>query len=178
MFTWVGQPMPPCCGAVCGGQIREGTMLLAQLSASFQSLPLLPTIKLSPSGADSQVSGFVYILGPCGSPQHTLLWGWEFLPPSQPSQVFIARAFEVLFPCTGALGCVVCLAPQLFLPVYLHTNVGSPGPAATALPWVLSIPAAHLHPLLLVWINVSSLPLGCQTSIQFDFLAVLVNFCF
>ena len=41
-------------------------MPLAQLSASFQSLPLLPTSKLGPSGADSRVGGFVYTLGPEG----------------------------------------------------------------------------------------------------------------
>ena len=45
-------------------------MALALLSESdFQSLPLLPTIKLGPSGADSWVGGLVYILGPCGSLQ-------------------------------------------------------------------------------------------------------------
>ena len=42
-------------------------MLLAPLSASFQSLPLLPTIKLGPSSSDSQMGGLVYVLGPCGS---------------------------------------------------------------------------------------------------------------
>ena len=42
-------------------------MLLARISASFQSLPLLPTTsKLGPSGADSWMGGFVYILGPWG----------------------------------------------------------------------------------------------------------------
>ena len=41
-------------------------MLLVQLSASFQSLPKLPTSKLCPSGADSQVGGLVYALGPFG----------------------------------------------------------------------------------------------------------------
>ena len=40
-------------------------MALAELSAGFQSLPPLPTSKLGPSGADSQVGGLVYILGPC-----------------------------------------------------------------------------------------------------------------
>ena len=58
-----------CCGAICGGGVQEGTMSLAQLSASFQSLPVLPTSKLGPSGADSRVGGFVYVLGPCGSLQ-------------------------------------------------------------------------------------------------------------
>ena len=57
------------CGAVCEGGVQEGTMLLAQLSAGFQSLPLLLTSKLGPSGVDSRVGGFVYILGPCGSLQ-------------------------------------------------------------------------------------------------------------
>ena len=44
------------------------------------------------------------------------------------------QRFEALFPCVGALGCVVCLAPQLFLPVYLHANVGLPALPAAALP--------------------------------------------
>ena len=34
------------------------------------------------------------------------------------------RGFEALFPHTGTLACVVCLTPQLFLPVYPHANVG------------------------------------------------------
>ena len=55
------------CGTVCGGGVREGTMLLAQLSTGFQSLLPLLTSKLGLSGADSHVGGFVYILGPCGS---------------------------------------------------------------------------------------------------------------
>ena len=48
-------------------------MPLAQLSAGVQSLPLLPTNKFGPDGAVSRVGGFVYILGPCGSLQRTLL---------------------------------------------------------------------------------------------------------
>ena len=39
-------------------------MALALLSAGFQSLPLLPTIKLGPSGTDSRVGGLVHALGP------------------------------------------------------------------------------------------------------------------
>ena len=60
-------------GAVCGGGVREETMSLAQLSALFQSLLLLPTSKLGPSGADSWVGGFVYVLGSHGALQQTLL---------------------------------------------------------------------------------------------------------
>ena len=44
-------------------------MLLAQLSAGFQSLPPYPTSKLGPSVADSWLGGFAYVLGPCGSLQ-------------------------------------------------------------------------------------------------------------
>ena len=61
------------CGSVCGGGVQEGTMPLAQLLASFKSLlPLLTNI-LGFSGADSRLGGFVYVLGPCGSLQQTLL---------------------------------------------------------------------------------------------------------
>ena len=55
------------CGAVYREGVQEGTMLLAWLLAGFRSLPLLPISKLGPSGADSQMGGFVYILGSCGS---------------------------------------------------------------------------------------------------------------
>ena len=48
-------------------------MPLGQYSVGFQSLLPLPTSKLGPSGADSRVGGFVYILGTCGSLQSTLL---------------------------------------------------------------------------------------------------------
>ena len=52
-------------GTVCGGGVQEGTMLLAQLSAVFQSLPPLLTSILGLSGADSSVGVFVYVLGLC-----------------------------------------------------------------------------------------------------------------
>ena len=69
-----------------------------------------------------------------------------------PHRIF--QSLDVLFPCTGTLGCGVCLTPQLFLPVYLHVNVEPPGllaaallgPPATALPQVLSAPPARLCP--------------------------------
>ncbi|KAF6104119.1 hypothetical protein HJG60_011166 [Phyllostomus discolor] len=51
---------------------------------------------------------------------------------STPTGVF-NQMFEALFPSAGILGCVVCLVPQLFLPVYLHVNVGPPSPQAAAL---------------------------------------------
>ena len=65
-------------------------------------------------------------------------------PPASTSQVFSVKGFEALFPCAGTLGCAVCLAPQLFLPVYLHTNVGLPSPPAASLPaLVLQLPPCH-----------------------------------
>ena len=102
----------------------EQCCLLSSQLAGFQLVPPLPTSKLGPSRADSRVGGVLYSLGCCGTLQRTLLWGWEFLPPLQPPQVFIVRGFEALFPHTGTLGFAVCLAPQVSLLVYLHANVG------------------------------------------------------
>ena len=53
----VGQPTLLHCDTVCVGEVREGTMPLVWLSVSLQSLTLLPTNKLGPSGADSWVGG-------------------------------------------------------------------------------------------------------------------------
>ena len=78
------------------------------------------------------------------------------LPLLQPPQVISVRGFEALFPCAGTLGCMVCLAPQLFFPVYLHAHVGPPAPPAAASPAqssrceallsIFSTLAACLHP--------------------------------
>ena len=134
-------------GTVCRGGDQERTMSFACLSGGFQSLPQLSTIKLGHSGADSQASWFAYILEPCESLQWTHLWGWEFLPPTlQPFQVFTVRDFEALFSHSGTLGYTVSLIPQLFLLVYLHSNVGSPSPQATALSCVFFTSAARVHP--------------------------------
>ena len=67
----MGQPTLLHCDTVCGEGVRDGAMSLTLLSASFQLLPLLLTVRLGPSGTDSQVGGFVYILGLCGSLQGT-----------------------------------------------------------------------------------------------------------
>ena len=84
------------------------------------------------------------------------------------------QRFEALFPHTETLGCVVCLAPRLFLPVFLHVNVGPPspkfatllGPLAAVLPIQVlqlllccesSLPSCLSPPLLPLWMNVSSL---------------------
>ena len=72
-----------------------------------------------------------------------------------PTGVFSQR-FEALFSQARTLGCSVCLAPQLFLQIYPHTNVGPPSPPAAASPQVLSAHCPSL-PLLPVWMNISSL---------------------
>ena len=170
MFTRVKQPMLLLrCDAVCGEGVREGTVLLAPLFVGFQSFPNYPQSNWALLVLIPEEVG-LYILGPCGSLQWTLLWVWESLPLlPQPPQAFSVRSFEALFLCAGALGCGVCLAPQLFLPVYLHSIVGppstevaaSPAPPATALPQVLSI-----------WLPISTPPPGLDECFFFNSLVV------
>ena len=76
LMHWSGQGKPHCCvvALYVGQGVREGTVPLAWLWLYFQSLSPWPRSKLGPSGADSRVSGFVYVLRPCGSLQWTLLW--------------------------------------------------------------------------------------------------------
>ena len=166
MFPRAGQPTWLHCGTVCRGGVQEGTVLLDQLSVGFQSLPLLPTSKLGPSGADSQVRGFVHILGLCGSPTN-LLWGWEFLLVPWPPQVFSVRGFEALFPGAGALGCIVYLALQLFLPVYPHTNVGLLALPAATLP---SLPARLVfHPQTCCESSTPGLPVSAPPTCLYEY---------
>ena len=87
---------------------------------------------------------------------------------STPTGVFNKR-FEALFPCAGTLGCVVCLAPQLFLPVYLHMNVGLLGLSAAS---SLGPPAAALTQVLSVQLPVSVPPTGLDEYFLFNSLVV------
>ena len=94
---------------------------------------------------------------------------------STPTGVFTQR-FESLFPHAGALGCLVCFVPPPFLQVYLCGNVGlrvGSASCCTACPIHSTIhhlsgstghvaassllPSCPSLPLLLVWMNVSSL---------------------
>ena len=86
------------------------------------------------------------------------------------------QRFEASFPHSGALGCTVCLALQLFLPVYLYAHVGPPALLPTALLLVLSArlhiftPSTGLDECFLFnsWLSDFR---------QFKFLSVLVIFC-
>ena len=88
-----------------------------------------------------------------------------------PHRILQPEVLKLYFPHAGILGCAVCLAPQSFLPVYPHASVGPPYPPAdTQLP--ISSPPTSLHECFFFNSLVVTL------SYSFDFLAVLVIFCF
>ena len=87
---------------------------------------------------------------------------------SNPTGVFSQR-FEALFPCTKTLSCEVCLAPQLFLLVYLHMNVGLSSPQSTTSP---DPPAAALPRILSAQLPVSTPPAGLDECFFFNSLVV------
>ena len=117
--------------------------ILLSSCPTFSHFPHFPQADCALSGSDSQVGRLVYVLGPCGSPMNSPVRLGFSPSASTPTGVFSQR-FEALFRRAGALGCAVCLTPQLFLPVYMHTNVALGPPAATlpipvtsSLPWLL-----------------------------------------
>ena len=132
-------------------------MVLAFLSAGFLSLPPVPASKMGPSGADSQVGGSMYVLGPCGSLQWTLLWGWEFLllPPLPP------RGFQSVVWGFSSLSCSPGVAQSVSHPLHSsqficawmwdHRVRQPPFHLESSLPSCISLP------LLPVRMNVSSL---------------------
>ena len=175
VFARAGQPSLPRCGAVCGGGVREGIMLLAQLSAHFQSLPPLPTSELCPSrccpGADSWVGGLVYILGSL-APQMDYS---ERLTVSSatatPTYFYSQRLWGFIYPSAGTLGCPVCsglglVAPQFFLLVFIHVQMWD-HPVHQLSPACPLCPGCPCPPLLPVCVNVSSF-----TPWLLDFLTV------
>ena len=144
------------CGAVCRGEVGEGTMLLPRLSAGFQSLPPLPTSKLGPSDADSWAGGFVYILGPRGSLQQILPWGWEFVLLPQLPQVFFSQRFwGFYFPALEPWVVWSVSLPSCFSQ-FMHMQMWD-RLASYRLAASLLCPSCLCPPLLPVWMNVSSL---------------------
>ena len=110
-------------------------MVPAPLSAGFESLPLLPTIKLEPSGA-----GFPSAWAWAHSRPHVGLsvrastcspvrLGVSPAAASTPTDVFTHR-FEALFPRAGALGCVVCFRSPAVPPSLSVRECGAVGSAS------------------------------------------------
>ena len=156
----MGQPTLLCCGTVCGGMVRERTVLLAQLLEGFQSLPLLLTSKLSPTGADSQVGGFVYVLGPCLSLQRSLLWEFLLLrispANSTPTGFFSQRFWGFISLCWNPGLCSLSCSPVV--PPSLSTcKCGTTCSVIHLLAVSPLHPGCQFLPLLPVWMNVSSL---------------------
>ena len=159
-------------------------MVLAPLSARFQSLPPLPTIKLGPTGADSGVGGWACAcsrplwVSPRNSPVRL---GLSPAAASTPTGVFNQR-FEALFPLCWSPGLCGLLCSPASPPGSSMRECGAMGSAphhfvasaccSLACPiynppphWVCqpppccesSLPGCPLLPLLPVWMNVSSL---------------------
>ena len=128
------QPTWLHCDAVHGGGVRGSNgsrSTLCQLSVTLPAThnQIGPFWCRFPGGWVCVCSGTLWV-SPTNSPVRL---GVSPAAASTPTGVFSQR-FEALFPRAGALGCMVCLAPQLFLLVYLHTNVGPPSPPAATLP--------------------------------------------
>ena len=164
-------------------------MAPASHSARFQSLPPLPTVKLGPSGAGSRVGGLVHALGPCGSLQRPLLWGWEsLLLPPQPPRAFSIRGLWLYFPGLEPWVKQSASLPAVCL-VYLCVNVGPRGLLVVRLPAPFVphcqsrsrqgntsplCPGCPSPPLLLVWMNVYFFISLVSDFLSLDFLSVLV----
>ena len=179
-------------------------MAPAPFSTGFQSLPLLPTIKLGPSGAGSRVGGHVHALGPCGSLRlNDLSCEAGSFPCCRPSPhgCFQSEVWGCISLRWSPGLCGLLRSPPFVL-VYLCMNVGPRGATrhSESGPLGLSVrecraagsasgltacpvrPTLHQSsppwcpspPLLPVWMYVSFLSTWCWTSLPFDFLWVLV----
>ena len=187
MFTRVGYCWSLHCDAVCGGVVREGAMALAQSAlCCFSVTPSTTHKQIGPfwccflSGWACVCSRSLWI-SPTNSPVRLRVSPPAALIPTGVSKQW----FEALYPCTVTLGCVVCHLVHQLLPrlpaAALPTQLHNPWPS-----WVcqLRLAMSPLHPTACLcpsyqsgWMFLLYL-LGCWTSIQFDFLSVLVVFCF
>ena len=130
------------CGAVCGGGVREGTIPLAQLWACFQSLPMLPTSKLGPSGSDSRVGSRTLWVSPMNSPVELGVSPTAATPIHFYSQKF--RGFISLCwnPGLRGLSCSPVVPPALSA-----RECGTPSPPPAASPTWSSSRHLAMHPL-------------------------------
>ena len=143
-----------CCGAICGGGVQEGTMSLAQLSASFQAPPLPPTGKLAllvliPGWVSLCIFRTLWI-SPTNSPVRLEVSPATSAPTGFFSQKFWGCISPHWNPGLCGLSRSPVVPPGLSTCKYGSAHSAShglihPGPQASSLPWVLSAPAAHLH---------------------------------
>ena len=137
-------------------------------------------VVLLPSGWICVCSGTLWV-SPMNSPVRL---GVSPAGASTPTSVFNQR-FEALFPHAGTLGCEVCHPvhqllprwPAAALPALIHSPpprwVHQPPPCCAS-----SLPGCPSPPLLLVWMNVSSLSPGLSDFHTVRSSSVLVIFCF
>ena len=126
------------------------------LLIGFQSLPLLPTSKLHLSCANSQVGGFVYILGPCASLQWFSCETGSFSHHCTPHRILQLRFWVYISPPWNPGLCGLSHSPVV--PPSLSTHkCGPPSLPAATLLHILSALASLSLSLLLVWMKVSSL---------------------
>ena len=146
----------PCVGE---GSEREQCCLLGSLLA-FGHFPCYPQANWALLVMIPGWVGLCTFQDPGGLSNELSCETGSFSCCRRPHRCFPVRGFEALFPCTGALGCVVSLTPQLFLSVYLQADVGPP---------VLPASASPLPRVLSTQLPISAPPTGldeCFFSIQ------------
>ena len=151
-----------------GRGLRGNKMALAPLSACFQSLPLLPTIKLGPSGADFP-GGWVCVLSrtswvsPGNSPVRLGLSPTTSTPTGFYRQSFWGFIFPHQNPGLCGLSCSPVVPPSLFACKYGATQ------SSCCLP---TYPVTTLSHVSLPQLPVSSLPTSLNECFFFNSLVV------
>ena len=100
------------------------------------------------------MGGFVYILDPVGLSNELSCEAGSFSHCCNTHTFFQLEVLRLHFP---ELGCEVYLAPQLFLPVYLHENVGLPSLRVATLP-ALVLQLLPCHESSPPWLPITAPP--------------------
>ena len=123
-------------------------MLLAQLSADFQSLPLVPTSKLCPSGVDFWVGGLVYVLGTTMDPSSgvscetgSFSHCYNCPPPRFLQPEVLKLSFPILEPRVAQSVSLSSCSSRLICTQMWDSPVCQP---PTCPPWSISCHLAHL----------------------------------
>ena len=146
-----GQPTLLCSGAVCWGGVWGEQCHLHSSGPSFSHFHCYPQANWAFLVLIPKWVGLCTFPGPHGPLQLTLLWDWQFFSLLQPPQVFSVTGFEALFPPNWNPG--LCRLS--------HSPVVPPGLSSrkcgTARFSSCRFAGSSSPPLLLVWMNVSSL---------------------